>query len=446
MALPERVVQRVSSTEVSLTLDADLAFLPLATAFAEKASRPMGLGDAESLALTLATEEIFAYLCKTASPGQPVHMTCQGHGYYVREDFLFQARDFTMRAFNLTCSVVDDPACLDETGLLIASRMVDRLRLSLRDESLRLTLIKERSYPELTAVPLPPARPLKQTLVRSPNQEELKMFLRMLQAYYSSHDLPKDFLFPGKVVDMVDSGEYAAVVAFDEAGHIGGGVVWWLEGQRVVEFFGPYVFGQPPDSTVPQSLIDSLIASVARTPAIALLNRCPTPELPQDYFEPLGSMVFQVPDGGRVEFDPCYRHLEEDSGLTVWTHDAITSFLEQEYHRLFFARELRTAREEGEYASPYAVLSADLDRRQGRAVLHPIWWGKDAAHIISAHVDTLLKDGFPNIWFEMDLGRPWHCHFVPALLGAGFEPRLVLPYAGRADLLIFSYKTAETSL
>lgn len=438
-------MQKVSPKEVTLTLEADLAFLPLATAFAEKASPPLGLGDPETLALTLATEEIFAYLCKTAAAGNPVHMSCQGRGYYVQEDFVFQARDFTMRAFNLTCSVVDDPACLDETGLLIASRMVDRLKMSQRDENLRLTLIKERSYPELPALPLLPARPLERTSVRAPDEEELKVFLRMLKAHYSSSSVPKDFLFPGKVVDMVQSGEYAAALAFDEAGRIGGGLLWWLEGFRVVEFFGPYVFGQPQDSEVPQLLVDFLISSVARTPAIALFNRYPTPELPQDYFEPLGRLLFQLPDSGSVELHPCYRLLEEDSGLTLWTHEAITPFLEREFQRLFFARELRPARHEGEASSPYAVLSADLDRRQGRAILHPIWWGNDAPRVIEAHVDTLLKDGFPNIWFEMDLGRPWHCHFAPALLSAGFEPTLVLPYAGRADLVIFQHKAVETS-
>jgi anti-sigma regulatory factor (Ser/Thr protein kinase) len=438
-------LQRVVPKEITLKLEADLAFLPVATAFVEKAAGPLGLGDPETLALTLATEEIFAYLCKTAAQGKPVLMSCQGHGYYVREDFLFHARDFTMRAFNLTCSVIDDPSCLDETGLLIASRMVDRLKISERDEGLRLTLIKERSYPEFTAVPVPPARPLDRCLVRPPDGEELKTFLRMLKEHYTSYSVPKDFLFPGKVVDMVSSGEYEAAMAFDEAGHIGGGVLWWVEGTRVVEFFGPYVFGQPSDSEVPQALIDFLISAVARTKAIALLNRYPTPDLPEDYFEPLGSLVFHLPDGSPVVLNPCYRHLEEDRGLAVWTHDSITPFLKREYQRLFFARELREARMEGESSSPHAVLSADLDRRQGRAILHPLWWGSDAPQVVAAHVEALLQNGFPNIWFEMDLGRPWHAHFAPALLSTGFEPRLVLPYAGRADLVIFQYKTGEMS-
>ncbi len=433
----ERVLHTVSPEDVTLTLKADLAFLPLATCFVENAAGPLGLGDPEALALTLATEEIFAYLCRVAAPGKPVQIRCQGCGYYVQEDFLFEARDFTMRAFNLTCSVIDDPTCLDETGLLIASRMVDRLRVSEEGDGLRLTLIKERSYPGFTELHVPPALPLDRCIVRFPDREELKVFLRMLKEYYASYSVPKSFGFPGKVVDMVASGEYAAALAFDEAGHIGGGLLWWREGARMIEFFGPYVWGQPADSDVPRALIDFLISSVARTPAIALINRYPTPELPEDYFEPLGSIVFRQPDGSTVEMNPCYRHLEEDRGLAVWTHVLIEPFLTREYRRLVFARELRPAKEEGESVSPYSVLSADLDRRQGRAILHPVWWGTDATHILEAHVETLLKDGLPNIMFEMDLGKSWHCHFTPALSATGFEPRLVLPYAGKGDLVIF---------
>jgi len=439
-------LQRVPPDEVTLTLKADLAYLPLATAFVEKAAGPLGLGDPEALALTLATEEIFAYLCKLAAAGKQVQIRCQGRGYYVQEDFLFEARDFAMRAFNLTCSVIDDPAYLDETGLLIASRMVDRLRVTQKDEGLRLTLIKERDYPAFTELRIPPARPLDRCLVRSPDREELKVFVRMLRDYYTSYSVPRSFGFPGKVVDMVASGEYAAALAFDEAGHIGGGLLWWREGSGMVEFFGPYVFGQPSDSDVPQRLTDFLISSVARTGAIALINRYPTPELPEDYFEPLGSIVFQQPDGSEVEMNPCYRHLEEDRGLAVWTHASIEPFLTREYRRLFFARELRPAKAEGESSSPYSVLSADLDRRQGRAILHPVWWGDDSPKVLAAHVETLLKDGLVNIMFEMDLGKSWHCRFTPALLGTGFEPRLVLPYAGAGDLVIFQHKTGETSL
>jgi hypothetical protein len=52
----------------------------------------------------------------------------------------------------------------------------------------------------------------------------------------------------------------------------------------------------------------------------------------------------------------------------------------------------------------------------------------------------MLKEGITNILFEMDLGKSWQCHFTQPLLETGFEPRLVLPYAGRGDLIVFQHK------
>jgi hypothetical protein len=37
----------------------------------------------------------------------------------------------------------------------------------------------------------------------------------------------------------------------------------------------------------------------------------------------------------------------------------------------------------------------------------------------------------------MDLGIPWQSAFVPALLETGFVPRMIVPYAGKADTAIF---------
>jgi len=52
----------------------------------------------------------------------------------------------------------------------------------------------------------------------------------------------------------------------------------------------------------------------------------------------------------------------------------------------------------------------------------------------------LLKEKFESILFEMDLGKSWHCYFTPALTRSGFEPRLLLPYAGKGDLVIFQHR------
>jgi hypothetical protein len=432
--------------EVTLGLRADLVFLPLATAFSEKAAMAFGLGEPEALALTLATEEVFSYLCAAAAPGGEVQIRCRRGGYYVEQEMVFAARGFDMRAFNVTASAaLDEQAGMHETGLLIASRIVDRFQFFKEDQALRLVLVKEKSYPSLSELAVPEAKPLDKFFVRPPDPEELKIFVRRVNDQYPAHNLPLSFGLPGKVVDMTACGEYFGAIAADKTGRVGGGIIWRWVGAKLVEFYGPYLFDQPSQSGMARSVVDACLGSIARTGAIGLINRYPTPELPREYFECLGSLILRTKTGDSVDMPAYYRHLEEDLGLSVWAHPALEPFLSSEYRRLFFAREIKPVRDEGEFSSDFSVLSAEFDRGAGRVTLHPVWWGNDASETLAAHAETLRREELPNIFFEMDVGLPWHCHFTPGLFSSGFEPRLVLPYAGKGDLVIFQLKTGEVS-
>ena len=139
-----------STRDVMLSVDADQVFLPLVTAFVENAANCFGLGMDESLRLTLASEEVFMHLCRVVMPnGGPVEVVCSNGVYYAKAVFSLPTDAFDMRAFNLTVTVsAEDEADLDAMGLVIASRSVDRFLLN-REEGrhLRLTLIKEKTYP-----------------------------------------------------------------------------------------------------------------------------------------------------------------------------------------------------------------------------------------------------------------------------------------------------------
>lgn len=437
-------MQTHQKPEVALELQADLVYLPLAVSFVEEASTAFAMGEAETLSLTLATEEIFAYLCRV-NPSGHIQMRCRSGGYFVEQELIFQAKDFDMKAFNLTCSpALDEETSMDETGLLIASRMVDRFRLFQADNELHLVLINEKVYPESADINIPPAPPLKEFTIGPPDPEELKLFVHVVRGHYASHLVPRSFSFPGKVVDMASSGEYYAAIATDTTGHMGGGILWHWEGTGLVEFYGPYLFDQPPESGIAQALVDHCLSATARTRAIGLISRHPTAELPTEYFEPLGSLTLKV-DDNVVEMTTYFRHLEEDLGSTIWAHPLLEDFLTKEYRKLFFAREIKPIRDEGEAGSPFSVLSADFDRAAGRVTLYPMWWGKDSQETLAAYVETLSNEGLPNMFFEMDLGASWQCHFTPALLELGFEPRLVIPHAGKGDVVVFQYKTGESA-
>jgi hypothetical protein len=421
----------------------DGTFLPLATGFVENAAVGLGLGQSRALALTLATEEIFSHLCRVASPDQWMEIVCTDGGYYVQADFRFSLEDFNMRAFNLTTTVsVDDEASLDEMGLLIASRTVERFQVHEKKglgqgRTLTLALIKEKAYPVVADEPEHPARHLPAFSIRQPDAEEVKHFCVLVNQHYRRKLMPDFLNYPGKVADMVKSGAYRINVAVGPDGHIGGGIVRHWPSAKTVECFGPYLFNQQKDSPMAGQLLEACLGEIARSHAVGLINRFPTAELPEEHFEPLGRIDLFRPDGSHVSLNACFRQMHEDPGAAVWSHAALYDFLAAEYDRLALPREIRAVSDRGEAHAAFSVLSAEFDRSQNMATLRPIRPGLDAHDNIAAHLQLLSTEGIANIFFEMDLAQAWQADFTPALLSNGFAPRLVLPNAGEGDLAVF---------
>jgi anti-sigma regulatory factor (Ser/Thr protein kinase) len=426
---------------VSMNVHADTPFLPLAMAFVEKASLGLGLGSREAMALTLAGEEIFSYLCRTISPDRKITITCKAGGYYVRADFSLPIADFNMRFFNLTAALSpEDEASLEQMGLLLASRSVDQLKV--REEpgqGILLSLIKEKNYPEIETGPVPSVGPMGTFTVRSPAPEEVKLLTRLLNAHYPQRLFPRAFRFPGKVVDMVASGEYQGAIATGPAGEIGGGILWSWQDLKIVECFGPYVFNQNPGSPMANGLLEACLGAIGKTRAVGMINRRPTEELPKDHFEALGSLELFDTDSENPTLPAYFRQMQEDPGTLSWCHADLEPFLRQEYRRLALAREIRQVRHFGETKNPSSVLSAEFDRPQNTVILRPIRTGSDLDENLQGHLELVTREKLRNIFFEMDLGCPWQADFTPSLLKNGFSPRLILPYAAEGDLVVFQH-------
>jgi hypothetical protein len=69
--------------------------------------------------------------------------------------------------------------------------------------------------------------------------------------------------------------------------------------------------------------------------------------------------------------------------------------------------------------------------------MHPLQSGKDIAENLKNHLQLFIKESFRNLFFEMDLGIYWHSYFASALVSEGFVPRLILPYGGKCDVVVF---------
>ena len=102
-----------------------------AVSFAEESAALCGLREEEALSLTLATEEIFLYLCRNASADQRVELVRTFGAYYLQMDFVFSETQINLQAFNLTFQpAYDEEQDMEAIGLLLASRQVDAFRLT----------------------------------------------------------------------------------------------------------------------------------------------------------------------------------------------------------------------------------------------------------------------------------------------------------------------------
>jgi len=420
------------------------AFISLAAAFVNQAAEGLGLDGEGADALSLATEEVIAYLARMAQAEQDVEICCSAGSCFIETKISLPVRELQLHAFNMTARVnADDDAGLDQMGLLIASRMTDRFHITRSaGQRLVLTLIKELPYPEIKrdTTSLAPIK-LSQYTLQAADAAHIKWFLRLVTQCYPDALFPLDFRYPGKVVDMAAGGDYHIVAAKGPAGELGGGIAWRWEGRKTVELFGPYIFQEHGDPQMARDLMDRCIGHVARTSALALINRMPTPDLPEGYLEALEPKQNDISGDDSRPARARFRMMVEETGEVVWAHPDVVDFLQSEYRRLVFPRDIQTAGSDGEADEPFSVLSAEIDRRLAVATLRPIWPGADNAKNMAAHVELLRREAMATLLFEMDLGRPWQAGFTPGLIALGFYPRMILPHAGSADLLIFQLRT-----
>ena len=404
----------------------------------------MGLGLDEEAAdeIALAAEEVMAYLVRVGSPGGEVEIRCLAGSHYVQTDFSFPLENIGLRAFNMTATVsFEDESGMDEMELLIASRMADQFRISRRPNgNPELTLIKDFSYPEFVDDGAVQVQALSLFDLREPDPGQIKWFLRLVNQICPATSFPRDFLYPGKIVDMAVAGDYRLLIAVNPSGDIGGGIVWRWEGLKTIEFFGPYIFHPQTKPDMARKLMDACIGSVARTSALVMINRMPPAELPEGYLEPLGTISMLGADGLRQRRTVSFREMHEDMGAVAWAHPELQDFLEGEYRRLYFPREIRPVSPDGEAGQPFSVLSAEMDRRFDRVTLRPIWPGADRLENLKNHLHLIEHEGLGLVFFEMDLGASWQAEFTPDLLKLGFTPQMILPHAGSGDLVIFELR------
>lgn len=458
-----------SPQHLILELQPDVAFLPAAVAAAENAAQVYGLDQTGALKLALAVEEFFIYLCGFAGREEPLRLSFTHGGTFVRMAFRFRAGEVSLRALNFAASVdLEDEGAQDgsdaELGLLVASRTTDRCSLESSGAGVYVLLAEvDRQYPE--AEPLRSeqilAPPVKAPSLEAapPSEGQLRHAALLAAGHYPARACPASFFRPARFADMVASGQYHALLAQDAAGKPAGLLCWRASGPKSVVFSGPYVFDSNPDRGLAREtarlLTERFLAAVARTEAVCAFSERPTADIPEGWFESLGSLTLhgltpEGDEGGEPETQAAlFRHLREDVGGAVWAHPELAAFLSRQYDRLAFSRDILTTEERPIQRAPeHSLLATSFDRRRGLALLKPLLDGHDFETNLAAHVTALneqaLGGPLPDILLHLDLSEPWQAALYPAIKGCGFAPRLILPHAGASDLLVCQHVAANS--
>lgn len=429
---------------IKLSLTGRRAYLPVVTGFVESASAAFGMQEADTLKLSLAAEEIFLHLSTAVCPEGILDIDCFNGLYYTRLAFSFSAPELNLKGLNIASSVnFDDPDDLNDMGLMIASRSVDHLNIAFgKGNRISLSVTKEKTYPMISEKVLRPeaARTLR---METADSEGVKQFALLAKQHAAASQFPYFFDYPGLLADMVKSGEYRLITARSPKLEIVGGILFRERTERVVEAFGPYALHEGDGKETAEALLEACINGIARTKALGLLIHSGLPAALEERFEPLGTLLDYGSNAARTGHSFFFRHLHEDPGFDVWSQGEFTDWLRQSYRRLVLARNIRNLRDMGETRTGFSLFSADLRRETAEATLRPLLPGTDFTANIERHIIFIRKEGFLNLFFELDLGIPWHAELIPALAANRFRPEIILPSAGQADLVIFQHHDAD---
>jgi hypothetical protein len=435
-------MQKTLPSEVSLSVSGDIAFLPLAVSFAENAGEAYGFGEHELYSLRLCAEEVFIFLCRVLGTSEPVQIIARNGIYRLTLRFLFKPSSLNLRVLNMTAKApLEKGEDLDDLGLFVAARMVNRLKLSSEtDGRTSLSVEIERSYSEETKPCLDAVPMANAWSIHPVDSVEIQFLSALVKANCPAAQYPDFLNYPGKAADMIASSDLKAAAAVTDNGAICGGVLWTWLSDKMVELHGPFVFPATQPPALVSALIDYLVEWTAKTPAVGIVCRR---ELDQEIpggFDLLGEAIGQSAGlaSGRQSF--AIRLLREDEGAVVYCHPMLEAFLRQQYDRLVLPRVLRVIPCLGTGMSEHSVFACETRKDRCQVILTGLYFGQDVAANLQEHLAMFAEQSLQTIFFEVDLGVSWQSAFVPALMEAGFVPRMVVPYAGRSDTVIFQRK------
>jgi hypothetical protein len=428
-----------SRQSVSIAIQADAAWVPLAQAAAENGAKVFRLSPAKTLRLVMGVEELLLYLADTF-PEKAICITIREGSTFISAEAEFESVETDLSALNIATTVgADEQGMSAAMPLLLASKMTDAFHVERLKGKTKISLTVDRVYPE-AEVPALVRRDVHGQVSIVPASEPAMVLdaCTAARGIYPAHQVPIWFKTPGKVADMVAAGEINILLAVDTSGATCGMICWETVSEGSAAFFGPYSFSE--DATISARLAEEMTVALGRTAAKIVFSNIATEDMSRHGFEPLGEVRYHAADGNGASVLPVwFRQLREDFGATVWAHEDFVPYLKKKYDEHVLMRDIRPTGDMGERVADASVFSARLSRELSEAVLRPMLNGTDNAPNLQRHVNALRTEGFKNIFFYVDLSSGWQAALGGDLLANGFVPTLLLPHGGQSDLVMFQY-------
>ncbi|MEQ8170547.1 MAG: hypothetical protein ABRQ38_16795 [Candidatus Eremiobacterota bacterium] len=428
---------------VNLNLPVNQNFLPVIISFAEKSAEIFRLGEKEKFQLVLATDEVFTYLCQHSKSQDIINIRCTDITYSVKIEFIFPVNELNLKMFNITSTISPDSKDdIEELGIFIASRSVDRFQI-INDHhgNMILTLYKDRKYPHIKEIIIDDHEELEEDfIIKEASPEQVKKLLYKIVKHYPDYLYPENFYYPGKITDMMSEGIYHIYVVLDKCDRVAGGILCNSKSQKIAQTFGPYIFNIPEPSSICERLMNICINNLVRSEITGIFTIYLSAHLPVNYFESLRSITLYRESQNPVIVPAFYREIKEDPGGHIWINPLIETFIKEEYKKLFLARYMDKISNTGESKPEYSVFSSEIDRENNEVRLYPVWPGRDMEENLIKHIETFVKENLINIFCFIDLASSWQVEFITDLVKHNFSPKLLFPYGGKSDLVIFQYE------
>ncbi len=379
--------------------------------------------------MRMAAEAIFSRLCSIV---ERTTFCLTNHTYTLEMLFEFRINNTDLNRLNL---VFTDLEARGDGDWMLATKFVDRLEIThgLGGQG-EIRLFKDRNYRLFTGPPRPVQADWELSQIRKPSERTLRLFAERVNRYCDPTRLPQFLQKPDKLVDMTDSGAAESLIALSGQNEPLGGAVLDLRFPGRTRLFGPYSFQQ--NSELQTSLLKAALEKAEKLRINTLVAEDLSEENETLFHAHLGNKELTLPEAGCLTLKYFLRSAPKEESFVVWLAGDLKPFLEGEYRRLGWHRDLQVWQPGFRPVRGPSVLACEFHRETSEVTLKPILAGDNVIENLQKHLECFRDEGFLNFFFELDLGDARQMRFVEALKETNFEPCCLIPSAGRGDLLL----------